>query len=293
MLQDKLVEHLLAKLNTNPRNITFKGGYLLQQTNESFEFTTWTNYYTSTTTEYVPVMFDSTSTPKNIPNKQIYDWTINMVCALDGEVERYDDYDTVTTNLTKQRKALDWFRQELTNSPLDTVVSDSVTYQIITTATDIQLIQDTMVVDGKKRSVVNMQINVQSGIDIWYGNQVTYSLKLDSELATEYLALDLLSSVDAKSKSLDSAQVIGDTSTKSVGIDASYVFKGVVLYKNDDLLNNLVKDILGEQIVNYKYTLKIAYPNITEIEKTVFLSNGSVNTTLGQLVSISVEFVEV
>ena len=275
MFQDSLVAKLLAKMNSNTQGITFSGGYIIQTANEAFEFTTYENYYTSTTTEYVPVMMTATSRPKNIPNKEIYDWTYDVTFAIAGETE---------SESLGQRTAIDEFRKLLTNTPTDTVTSDSTTYNIVTSATDVTTISDTVIVNGRSRTLLNMQVYVQSGINTWYGNSVSYSLESE--------ALDILSTSDAKSKSLDSAFVFGGSTTSSVAIDGTYVFKGVIVYKNTDLMNQLVTDILAGDVINYTYTLQINFPNLTTVTKTVILSNGSINTSLGELITLTVELVE-
>lgn len=275
MFQDSLVAKLLTKMNNNTQGITFSGGYIIQTANEAFEFTTYENYYTSTTTEYVPVMMTATSRPKNIPNKEIYDWTFDVTFAIAGETE---------SESLAQRTAIDDFRKTLTNTPTDTVTSDSTTYNIVTSATDVTTISDTVIVNGKSRTLLNMQVYVQSGINTWYGNSVSYVLDGES--------LDILSTSDAKSKSLDSAFVFGSSTTSSVAIDGTYVFKGVIVYKNTDLMNQLVTDILAGDVINYTYTLQIGFPNLNTITKTVILSNGSINTSLGELITLTVELVE-
>jgi len=282
MFQDKLVEKLFTKLNNNTQSVTFRGGYIIQTANEAFEFTTYTNYYTSTTTEYVPVMMTSSSRPKNIPNKDIYDWTFDITFAIVGESE---------TENQAQRNAIDEFRQTLTNTPNDTVTNGTTTYNIVTTATDIAIISDTVVVNGRSRSLVSMQVYVQSGINVWYGNSVGYSIKRNG-VTEDAIYLDILSTSDAKSKTLDSAFVFGSSTTSSVAIDGIYVFKGVVVYKNDDILNAIVEDILKGDNINYLYDFTIEYPNIAPITKTMLLSNGSINTSLGELITITLELVE-
>jgi len=282
MFQDALVQKLLTKLNANSLGVTFRGGYLIQQTNDKFQFTTYTNYYTSTTTEYTPVMFDLQSTPKNVPGKQIYDWVIDCTFSFDGES------DTVG-NIVNQKMAVDEFRTLLINSPIDTVTSGSTTFKIVTSATDITTISDSTIVNGKKRVMVSMQVYVQSGIDITYGNEVVYSIKTGSYA---YETLDTIVSSDTKGKSLDSAQVFGTTSITNVAMDGSYQYSGTIIYKNTDVHNEIVKDIIYGNAINLQYTFKISFPNLVSQEKNVILSSGSINANKGELITITLTFVE-
>ena len=73
-----ITSKLLQQLNSNSQGITFRGGSLLQVANDKFAFTTYSNFYTETETAYVPVMFDYVSSPKNIPNKELYDYTMTL-----------------------------------------------------------------------------------------------------------------------------------------------------------------------------------------------------------------------
>lgn len=282
MFQDSLIEKLLEKLNNNTQGVTFRGGYLIQQTNADFAFTTYTNYYTQTTTEYVPIMFDLTSTPKNIPNKEIYDWVIDCTFSVTGETED-------ATDLIAQRNAIDEFRASLTNNPIDTITDGLTTYKIVTSATDISTVSDVAIVNGKKRILVSMQVFVQSGIDITYGNEAAYSIKTG---VYDYEVFDTLSTSETKGKSLDTAQVFGNTTVSSVAIDGSYQFNAVVLYKNTVVHNEIVKDIILGNTLNLGYTLKIEFPNLATVEKSVILANGSINTNKGELISINLTMVE-
>jgi len=170
MFIPKITDKLLQQLNSNTQDITFRGGSLLQVANDKFEFSTFTNYYTQETTEYIPVMFDYVSSPKNIPDKELYDWTIDITFALTGENE---------TELADQREAIDGFRANLVNNPLDTLTIGSDTYNLVTSATDISLVRDVVIVNSKKRVLVAMQVFLQSGLDAVFGNNRVVELKLN------------------------------------------------------------------------------------------------------------------
>lgn len=282
MFQDSLIEALLEKLNNNLQNVVFKGGYLLQQTNDQFQFTTYTNYYTAVTTEYTPVMFDLTSIPKNIPNKDMYDWVIDLTISLDGESED-------ATNLVAQREAINEFRADLINNPVNLLTDGDVTYKYVTSATDITTVSDVAIVNGSKRILVGMQIYAQSGLDITYGNEATYQIKTG---AYDYEVLDTLSVNESMGKTLDPAYVFGGTKMSSLAIDGAYQFNTVILYKNTDVHNEIVKDIIQGNALNLTYTLEISFPNIATIEKTVIISSGNINTNKGEAITITFTLVE-
>jgi hypothetical protein len=286
MFIPKITDKLLQQLNSNAQDITFRGGSLLQVAGDKFEFTTFTNYYTQETTEYVPVMFDYVSSPKNIPNKELYDWTIDITFALTGENE---------TELAGQRQAIDAFRAGLVNTPLSTLTIEQKTYNLVTSATDISLVRDVVVVNAKKRVLVSMQVFLQSGIDAVFGNNRVVELKLNTEGAT-YTQIFPFEFNITMAKDVDAEMEFSKDNVESLPRNRTTIFNLKMFHEDTTIMRNLLNDIygsssalVGETVVQTgtplarSYVLRYKLPNNNQqfIEYKVLLTDGSINSSFG------------
>jgi hypothetical protein len=281
-----ITSKLLQKLNSNAQDITFRGGSLLQVANDKFEFSTFTNYYTEVITEYVPVMFDYVSSPKNIPNKELYDYTIDITFALTGENE---------ADLVDQREAINTFRASLVNTPLDTVTVGNTTINLVTSATDISLVRDVVIVNSKKRVLVSMQVFLQSGIDAVFGNNRVVELKLNAEGAT-YTEIFPFEFNITMAKDVDAEMEFSKDNVQSLPRNRTTIFNLKMFHEDTTLIRNLLTDIygsssavVGESVVQTgtplarSYVLRYKLPNNNQqfIEYKVLLSDGSINSSFG------------
>jgi hypothetical protein len=286
MFIPKITDKLLQQLNSNTQDITFRGGSLLQVANDKFEFTTFTNYYTAETTEFIPVMFDYVSSPKNIPNKELYDYTIDITFALTGENE---------TELEDQREAIDGFRANLVNAPLDTLTFDNTTINLVTSATDISLVRDVVIVNSKKRVLVAMQVFVQSGIDAIFGNNRVVELKLNEQGATytEIFPFDFNISM---AKDVDAEMEFSKNNVEAIPRNRTTLYNLKMFHEDTAIIRNLLKDIfgqssatVGESVVqsevplgkSYMLRFKLPNNNLPFIEVKVMLENGAIDSSFG------------
>jgi hypothetical protein len=281
-----ITSKLLQKLNSNAQSITFLGGSLLQVANDKFEFSTYTNYFTEVKTEYVPVMFDYVSSPKNIPNKELYDYTIDITFALSGENE---------AELANQREAINTFRASLVNVPLDTVTIGSTTINLVTSATDISLVRDVVIVNSKKRVLVSMQVFLQSGIDAIFGNNRVVELKLNTQGAT-YTEIFPFEFNITMAKDVDAEMEFSKDNVQSLPRNRTTIFNLKMFHEDTTIIRNLLNDIfgsssaiVGESVVQTgttlarSYVLRYKLPNNNQqfIEYKVLLSDGSINSSFG------------
>ncbi len=290
MFIPKITDKLLQQLNSNTQDITFRGGSLLQVANDKFEFTTFTNYYTAETTEFIPVMFDYVSSPKNIPNKELYDYTIDITFALTGENE---------TELEDQREAIDGFRAGLVNTPLDTLTFDNTTINLVTSATDISLVRDVVIVNSKKRVLVAMQVFVQSGIDAIFGNNRVVELKLNTQGATYSEIFPFEFNINM-AKDVDAEMEFSKENVRSLPRNRTTVFNLKMFHEDTSLMRTILQDIFGSssaltgdipnQVVtqtevplSQTYMLRYKVPNNVQqfIEYKVLLTDGSINSSFG------------
>jgi hypothetical protein len=289
MFIPKITDKLLQQLNSNTQDITFRGGSLLQVAGDKFEFSTFTNYYTQETTEYVPVMFDYVSSPKNIPNKEMYDWTIDITFALTGENE---------SELEDQREAIDTFRKGLVDTPLDTLTIGQVTYNLVSSATDISLVRDVVVVNAKKRVLVSMQVFLQSGIAAVFGNNRVVELKLNTQGAT-YSEIFPFEFNITMAKDVDAEMEFSKENVRSLPRNRTTIFNLKMFHEDTALMREILKDIYGsssaltgnppetvtqtEVPLSQTYVLRYKVPNNVQqfIEYKVLLTDGSINSAFG------------
>jgi len=211
MFIQSITSKLLQELNSNTQSITFRGGSLLQVAADKFSFTTYENYYTETETAYVPVMFDYVSSPKNIPNKELYDWTVDITFALEGENE---------------------------------ATIGQITYNLVTSATDISLIRDVVIVNSEKRVLVSMQIFMQSGIDSVFGNNRVVEIKLNQQGAS-YSEIFPFEFNITMAKDGDAEMELAKNNIKSLPRNRSTLFNLKMFHEDTTIIREFLKDIYG------------------------------------------------
>ena len=275
MFIKNVTDKLLQKLNSNTQDITFRGGSLLQVTNDKFEFRTFTNYYTVETTEFIPVMFDYISSPKNIPNKEVYDYTVDITFGLTGENE---------TELQNQRLAIDAFRASLINNPLDTLVTENVTRNIVTSATDLSMVRDVVIVNAKKRVLVSMQVFIQSGIGIVFGNNRVVELRVKKTGTPDpYVVLQPFDFNIVMQKFLDGEMEFSDNNIKNIARNRSMTFSLRMFHEDTALMQDIIKDLNGVANLGIVYQLRFKLPdnNQSFVTYDVILTDGSIGSAFG------------
>jgi hypothetical protein len=283
MFIKNVTDKLLQKLNSNTQDITFRGGSLLQVTNDKFEFRTFTNYYTVETTEFIPVMFDYISSPKNIPNKEVYDYTVDITFGLTGENE---------TELQNQRLAIDAFRASLINNPLDTLVTENVTRNIVTSATDLSMVRDVVIVNAKKRVLVSMQVFIQSGIDIVFGNNRVVELRVKANPANSYVVLQPFDFNIVMQKFIDGEMEFTQNNVKNIARNRATTFNIRLFHEDNALMQDIIKDLNGVADLGIVYQLRFKIPNNNQsfVEYDVILTDGSIGSAFGTQNTMDLNF---
>lgn len=286
MFIQAITSKLLQKLNSNTHDITFRGGSLLQVANDKFEFTTYQNYYTKETTEYIPVMFDYLSSPKNIPNKEVYDYTVDVTFALTGENE---------TELEAQRKAIDQFRASLINTPTDTLLVGEETRNIVTSATDLSLTGSVVIVNAKKRLLVSMQVFIQSGISIVFGNNRIVEIKLPTEGATFETIVPFDFNVIMQ-KFTDAEMEFTKDNVESIAKNRGITFNVRMFHEDTAVIREFIKDLDGRAGLGVTYKLRYKIPSTSatwvggQDGYTVLITDGNISTSFGTQNIIDLNF---
>ena len=285
IFQDEAAKALTIRLNKNPNGVEFVIGQFIQQSETTFTFVEKLESNITTISDYVPGMWSTIDTAKGIPNRDLYEWTWTLTVALSGEDENLSPQ-------KEQRQALDFFRQDLINNPTFEVTVDKKLYRAVTMANNITSVSETVILKEDKRTIVSMTIPMQSGVNAFFGNDLKVSLSEDD--ATFFELQKISSSHKMNKVSSSGFPLTGDT-TLSVAKDSVYAYNTVVLYDDNDVMNQIVSDILigGSGSLNRKYTQKIVFSPIGAIpNKTVLLTGGTINDNNGAFITIGFDITE-
>lgn len=283
MFITNITNKLLQKLNSNSQEVTFRGGSLLQVTNDAFEFKTTTNFFTETNVAFIPVMFDFISSPKNIPNKEVYDYTIDVTFALTGENE---------TELEDQRQAINDFRASLINNPLDTLVTENETRNLVTSATDISMVRDVVIVNAKKRVLVSMQVFIQAGIDIIFGNDRVVELRVIANPENSFVVLQPFDFNIVMQKFVDGEMEFSQNNVKNIARNRTMTFNMRLFHEDNALMQSLIKDINGVADLGISYNLRFKLPDNSQsfVNYNVILTDGSIGSAFGTQNTLDLNF---
>jgi hypothetical protein len=285
IFQDEAAKALTIRLNKNPSGVTFVIGQFIQQSQSTFDFVENPAANVRIVSDYVPGMWSTIDTAKGIPNRDLYEWTWTLTVALSGEDENLSPQ-------KEQRQALDFFRQDLINNPTFEVTVDKKLYRAVTMANNITSVSETVILKEDKRTIVSMTIPMQSGINAFFGNDLIVSLK---EETGDFTILQKLDSSHKYNKIASSGFVLTGDTTDSVAIDSVYAYNTVVLYEDNDLINQIMSDILigGPGSLNRPYTQKIVFAPLETIpERKVLLTGGAISDNNGSFITIGFDITD-
>lgn len=285
--QDQVPKAFVTRFNKNKQGIRLKAGQFIQQSQENFVFREKPNSQITIITDYVPGMFTTLDTPKGIKGKDMYEWTWTLTVALSGEDENLSPQ-------IEQRAALDFFRQDLINNPIFTLNIDGTTYRAITLASNISLVSETIILNKEKRTIVSMNIPMQSGIGAFFNNDVIVSLKKDG--GSEFFELKVADNNHSYNKIPSGAfPLISGETTLNKATDSSYGYNTVALYEDNEVMNEIVSEILikGTGNLNKKYTQQTVFTPIGTIPKrTVLLTGGALGGPPGDTLLVGFDITD-
>jgi hypothetical protein len=137
-----------------------------------------------------------------------------------------------------------------------------------------------------------MTIPMQSGINAFFGNYLIVSLK---EGTGDFTVLQKLDSSHKYNKIASSGFILTGDNTDSVAIDSIYAYNTVVLYEDNDLIKQIMKDILigGSGSLNRPYTQKIVFAPIGTIpDRKVILTGGAISDNNGSFITIGFDITD-
>ena len=285
---DALQTYFNELLNKNPFGKFFNMGQFIKQSGTEFRLDFVANSLVSYQVNYVPCMLNGVDAPKNIPELDLYEWVFTLRIALTGENEKKEPQ-------LSERRALNWFRKKLVDEPLATITSDGIDYNIVTTGFHIGLDSVTSTVSGKKRSLVSMQIGVQSGIGVFFGNSLQVLLReIEAEdIDDNYFPIKKLISSHKKNKVASSGFPLTGSKTENLAIDSAYGYNTSIIYENNVLGNSLFGEIMQNGKLNKKYIMRRIFEPFGDIaDRTVLLTGGVISDNNGQFITISFDIVD-
>jgi hypothetical protein len=185
-------------------------------------------------------------------------------------------------DLEDQRKAINTFRASLVNTPLDTVTVGQTTINLVTSATDISLVRDVVVVNGEKRVLVSMQVFMQSGIDAIFGNNRVVEIKLNVG-GSSYIPLFPFEFNVTMAKDVDAEMEFSKENVQSLARNRTTIFNLKMFHEDTTFIRDLLKDIYGVANLSQTYVLRYKLPDNVQsfVEYKVLLTDGSINSSFG------------
>ena len=276
---ETLATYFTDKLNANSVDELFVAGYLIQTSGTEYKFSTFPNYFTEVENVYTPAMFSFIGDPQKVPNQDITNFNIILEFVLTGDSEQ----DPIIIN---QQAAIEEFRLGIVNNPTDTLDG----YKLVSSASPIttESLNDR---SAKKRIRVSMELAVTTGVNIWFGNDVTTTLSLSGNTANNVFAISK-SIINGKTEETESDLTENDARTKTVARDGTARYDMSFIFDNSDILNEVVKDVSNfGGSVNKKYDLVFTFPQFT-LTKSVIVSGGTVSLNANDLIIVNAQFTE-
>lgn len=306
--QKDLIQFYVDKLNTinssfpSGHDFVFRTGYLIQKTDLKFEFDTYPTYYSKETTQFIPVMVDTIDRPRNIPEKDVTEWTLSLQFLLVGESDT-DPY------FVEQYTALEAFRKDLVDVPIGVVNSALEKYLVVHSSTTINRSGGISILNGKKVIPVGIQIFATTSKGLHYGNNLLLQM-YDSTFANNEwtiaetpTAIVPLEFIVSSVKTLESEMEFGETFATSVPLNRFLDFSvRVNLDTQMALTNSFMNDILGGVGIDKPYKLRFSYISeylsagltspipSTFYEFEVLLESGVAVFSLGGITTLDLRF---
>jgi hypothetical protein len=306
--QKDLIQYYVDKLNTinssfpSGHDFIFRTGYLIQKADLKFEYDTYPTYYSKETTQFIPVMVDTIDRPRNIPGKDVSEWTISIQFLLVGESDS-DPY------FIEQYSALEAFRRDLVDEPIAVIPSGSEKYLTVHSSTTINRSGGVSILNGKKVIPVGIQIFATTSLGLDYGNNVILKI-YDSTLSESEWQISQtpttivpLEFIISSAKTLESEMEFGDSFATSVPLNRFLDFSvRMNLDTTLALTKTFIDDIAGQVGIEKPYQLEFVFPGkLSELGITspmtnttysyrVLLESGVAVFSLGGITTLDLRF---
>lgn len=281
-VQEKLYQYYVDRINVYS-TILFKHGYLVPiAANDQFIFQEMPNYYTREDVKYIPTFITSTDMPKNIPFVDASEYVLNVMVYPNGEHQLDADF-------LVAKDSLEAFRLWLNDNPNTTIQvgeEPNVTnYNVTHSATNLAQVGQAIVIGGKIRIPIIIQVRVSIAKDIKLSDNVI-ELKLSTDSTYPEETLDAYEFNIQIGKESDTEQLIdaSTTETSTINKNQTVRYNLKIFHRNNALTRAIIQDLNGTQGVNFTYDLRAKIPASSptyNIMKKVVLESGSYHSTRG------------
>lgn len=291
-LQKSMTDYYVGLLNTLTQaqeyDFVFRTGYLVQQTNLTFQYDEEIDTGIYATKTYVPVMVESVDRPRGVPNQDVSEWTLNMQFMLVGE-HTDDPY------LQKQLNILESFRRHLITYPSKVFNVELLSGTEAFTAHALPSAVNRAGGAGKLNSMtvtpVTMQLYLTTTQDLGLGKvEVQFKNPTDPDTAWETIsAIDF--SISGQ-KALESEQEFGEAQATSVAMNRMTNFSiRAHVDTASTMTADFIQDLSAQRDLGVYYNMRYKYPiTASYIYVNVILESGSVVITHGALDAIDLQF---
>jgi hypothetical protein len=164
------------------------------------------------------------------------------------------------------------------------LVTENVTRNIVTSATDLSMVRDVVIVNAKKRVLVSMQVFIQSGIDIVFGNNRVVELRVKrTGTPDSYIVLQPFDFNIVMQKFLDGEMEFTNNNITHIARNRSLTFSLRMFHEDTALMQDIIKDLNGVADLGIVYQLRFKLPNNNQsfVEYDVILTDGSIGSAFG------------
>ena len=274
-----LATYLEGRLNANSKGVTFRTGWLQQSSDTAYEIKTYTNYFTETVATYTPAMFTLVGDPQKIPNQDITNWSIIVEYILTGDFE-------TSADLVKEVEAIDEFRLGIINNPITTLDG----YRLALSAAPIVRSSDIKIRGSKKHVVVSMQIDISTGISVYYGNDIVYKLALLNE-TPEVIFPIKASTINGKTEETETDLTSTSGITTTIARDGTVRYDMSLVFDNSTLHNEIAKGLSAfSGAINTKFDYQEVWLDFN-IRKNVIISGGTITKNANDYIILNVQLV--
>jgi len=274
-----LATYLEGRLNANSKGVTFRTGWLQQSSDTAYEIKTYTNYFTETVATYTPAMFTLVGDPQKIPNQDITNWSIIVEYILTGDFE-------TSADLVLEVEAIDEFRLGIINNPITTLDG----YRLALSAAPIVRSSDIKIRGSKKHVVVSMQLDISTGISVYYGNDIVYKLALLNETPITIVPVSS-STINGKTEETETDLTASSGVTTTIARDGTIRYDMSLIFDNSDLHNEIAKGLSGVITgVNIKFDYQEIWLNFS-VRKNVIIVGGTITKNVNDYIILNVQLI--
>jgi hypothetical protein len=154
------------------------------------------------------------------------------------------------------------------------------------------MVRDVVIVNAKKRVLVSMQVFIQSGIDIVFGNNRVVELRVKASPPNTYTVLQPFDFNIVMQKFLDGEMEFTNDNITHIARNRSMTFNMKLFHEDTLLMRDVLADLNGQANLGILYELRFKLPdnNQSFVTYDVILTDGSIGSAFGTQNVIDLNF---